>query len=169
MVMWEFYSSIFNYMRPIIINQKEDRYSQFYMQCTYNAAELSYATRRKVGAVAVKDGNILGFGFNGTPAGCDNCCEDSNGETLDSVIHAEDNLLRKLVQLQGVPSIEHLNLDGFTFYVTKEPCINCAELFLKVKGQFELIFKENSKTKPLEGVHHLAKNAPDITIYRMPS
>jgi dCMP deaminase len=98
---------------------KEKRYNDFYMDVALRAAQLSFANKRKVGAIAVCDGNILAFGFNGRPSGHPNDCEDSNGETLPSVIHAEDNMLRKLN-----------DGDAYTMYVTKEPCFNCAMMLI---------------------------------------
>lgn len=85
-------------------------------------ADLSYHLRRQVGCVIVKDDKIISIGYNGTPAGEDNHCEDEHGHTLPSVVHAEDNALRKLDPSQSV--------DGATLFVTTAPCQLCAPKIL---------------------------------------
>lgn len=89
------------------------------MKAAYVYAALSYCVRRQVGCVIVKNDRIISIGWNGTPVGEDNCCEDSNGDTKDNVIHAEDNALRKL------PLDEDLS-EAYLF-VTTCPCIHCAD------------------------------------------
>lgn len=91
-----------------------------YMQVAEVFAQLSYANRRKVGAVIVRDGSILGEGYNGTPAGWDNACEGADGLTVSHVIHAEQNALDKLLR-EGVSSRDA------TLFVTTAPCIECAK------------------------------------------
>jgi dCMP deaminase len=125
------------------MTEKELRYHQFYMGVAFLAAQqLSFAKKRKVGAVAVSEGNIIGYGFNGTPAGEPNECEDEHGNTLPSVIHAEHNLLKKLRPLKK----------GFDIYVTKEPCINCADMLAGAYWLNKVYFRENSKSQPNVGV-----------------
>ena len=156
----------FSGFSPVKLSLKEARYAEFYMSIAYTAAKLSFANKRKVGAIAVHKNNIVGFGFNGTPAGHDNCCEDEQGNTLPSVIHAEENLLNKLVELQWVPAINHLNLNGYDIYVTKEPCIKCAKLIASTKSVLNVIYREDSKTKPLEGGRYLADSL-GVKVFRM--
>ena len=98
----------------------------FYMSVALRAAELSHCTRKKVGAViTTNDGkNILAFGYNGTPLGQPNCCEDSNGITLPTVLHAELNAISKCAELG------HSTANA-TMFVTLSPCINCALLILQ--------------------------------------
>ena len=119
-------------------------YHMFYMTVAQKASELSYCVKRKVGAVAVNKGNIIAFGFNGTPAGYCNCCEDENGNTKESVIHAEDNLLRKLKN-SVVPH-------GTVLYVTKEPCVDCAELINGWDEIEQIFYREKSASRPNEGI-----------------
>jgi dCMP deaminase len=95
----------------------------FYMKLAMETANLSYCERAKVGCIAVKDGNILGFGFNGTPSGHENCCEE-NGKTKDLVIHAEQNLIAKCAR-DGVA------LRDATVFCTLTPCIMCAKLLIQ--------------------------------------
>lgn len=83
-------------------------------------AELSHAKRRRVGAVIVKNDSIIGIGYNGTPPGWDNRCEDAHGFTVPDVIHAEQNALDKVIR--GGQSSE-----GAYLFVTCAPCLECAK------------------------------------------
>jgi dCMP deaminase len=104
-----------------LITDKEMRYHQMWMSMAEQAATMSHCDRRKVGAVIVKDGTIISTGWNGTPAGFDNCCEHhQTGETLPHVIHAEGNAFDKLCRSGGVGAKDA------TLYVTLEPCLQCA-------------------------------------------
>jgi len=84
---------------------------------------LSHCVRSKVGAVLVKDGNIISFGYNGTPSGMNNCCED-NDITLPHVIHAEVNAILKAAKTGN-------SVDGSTLYLTLSPCLDCSKLILQ--------------------------------------
>lgn len=95
----------------------------FYMGVAKEAAELSYCERRKVGAVIVKDGNILSFGYNGNPSGMSNECEE-NGVTKDTVLHAESNAILKCAR-------DTKSTEGATLYLTLSPCIHCAKLIIQ--------------------------------------
>ena len=87
-------------------------------------AENSYCVRRKVGALLVKDKMIISDGYNGTPAGFENVCEDDMGKTKPYVLHAEANAITKLARSNN-------NSDGATLYVTAAPCIECAKLIIQ--------------------------------------
>lgn len=87
-------------------------------------AENSYCKRRQVGALVVKDKMIISDGYNGTPAGFENVCEDDNGVTKAYVLHAEANAITKLARSGN-------NSDGSTLYVTAAPCIECAKLIIQ--------------------------------------
>jgi dCMP deaminase len=87
-------------------------------------AENSYCQRRQVGALIVKDKMIISDGFNGTPAGFENVCEDENGVTIPYVLHAEANAITKIARSGN-------NSDGATLYVTDSPCIECAKLIIQ--------------------------------------
>lgn len=119
---------------------KLEKYDTFYMDVAYRTANLSHAIRRKVGAVAAVNGNIVAHGFNGTPAGYPNKCEDDKGNTLSNVIHAEDNLIRKSHDTGT-------SLKDAVVYVTKEPCIRCAKL-LAIEGVSHIIYVEKSESNP---------------------
>lgn len=84
---------------------------------------LSHCVRSKVGAVLVKDGNIISFGYNGTPSGMDNSCEEDN-VTFPHVIHAECNAILKAAKTGN-------SVDGSTLYLTLSPCLDCSKLILQ--------------------------------------
>ena len=87
-------------------------------------AENSYCERRKVGALIVKNKMIISDGYNGTPAGFENVCEDGNNVTLPYVLHAEANAITKIARSGN-------NSEGATLYVTDAPCIECAKLIIQ--------------------------------------
>ena len=87
-------------------------------------AENSYCERRKVGAIVVKDKMIISDGYNGTPEGFENVCEDSNHITKPYVLHAEANAITKLARSGN-------NSEDSTLYVTASPCIECAKLIIQ--------------------------------------
>ena len=87
-------------------------------------AENSYCTRRKVGALIVKDRMIISDGYNGTPSGFENVCELEDGTTKSYVLHAEANAITKIAKSGN-------NSDGATLYVTMSPCIECAKLIIQ--------------------------------------
>ena len=87
-------------------------------------AENSYCRRRQVGALVVKDKMIISDGYNGTPSGFENICEDDNNVTKPYVLHAEANAITKLARSEN-------NSDGATLYVTASPCIECSKLIIQ--------------------------------------
>ena len=88
-------------------------------------AENSYCVRRQVGALIVKDKMIISDGYNGTPSGFENICEDEvTGKTKSYVLHAEANAITKVAKSAN-------NCDGSTLYVTASPCIECAKLIIQ--------------------------------------
>ncbi len=87
-------------------------------------AENSYCIRRQVGALVVKDQMIISDGYNGTPSGFENKCEDDTNVTYPYVLHAEANAITKLARSSN-------NSDGSTLYVTASPCIECAKLIIQ--------------------------------------
>ena len=95
---------------------KKDTLDHRYLRMALIWAENSYCTRRQVGALIVKDKMIISDGFNGTPSGFENVCEDDEGNTIPYVLHAEANAITKIARSGN-------NSDGATLYVTDEPCI----------------------------------------------
>ena len=114
------------------------------MNIAKEVSTLSHCVRFKVGAVLVKDGNIISMGYNGTPAGLDNCCEKDN-VTLPHVIHGEVNAILKAAKTG-------ISVDGGTLYLTLSPCLDCSKLILQsgIKRVVYLIAYRN-----LEGIDFL--------------
>lgn len=103
---------------------KQERYDRAYIGMAIQWAELSHCERKKVGAIIVKDQMIISDGYNGTPAGFDNCCEDENGDTNWYVLHAEANAILKVAKSTN-------NCKGATLYLTLSPCKDCSKLILQ--------------------------------------
>jgi dCMP deaminase len=104
------------------------------MDIAERVAMQSYDSRTKVGAVITNGDQILGYGYNGTPAGFNNECKDEHGNTLPTVVHAEINALAKVARSNS-------STEGATLYVTLSPCLNCA-LSIVSSGISEVIFKD---------------------------
>lgn len=122
---------------------KFTRFDISYMKMAHVWAENSHCKRKKVGAFIVKDGTIISDGFNGTPHGWDNCCEDSNGETNWQVIHAEANAILKLARSTN-------SCLGATLYITLSPCRECSKLILSSGIERVIYDKQHSDVSGLE-------------------
>ena len=105
-----------------------------YMRMATIWAENSYCVRRKVGALIVKDKMIISDGYNGTPAGFENICENDEGFTKPYVLHAEANAITKIARSNN-------NSNGATLYVTTSPCIECAKLIIQA-GIVRVVYGE---------------------------
>ena len=103
---------------------KQALLDQRYLRMARIWAENSYCVRRQVGALVVKEKMIISDGYNGTPSGFENICEDDNGVTKPYVLHAEANAITKLARSSN-------NSDGATIYITASPCIECAKLIIQ--------------------------------------
>jgi dCMP deaminase len=110
--------------QPINSQEKQYNLDTRYIRMARIWAENSYCERRKVGALIVKDKMIISDGYNGTPSGFENVCEDDEGKTKAYVLHAEANAITKVAK-------SHNNSDGATLYVTTSPCIECAKLIIQ--------------------------------------
>lgn len=97
-------------------------------------AENSYCKRRQVGAIIVKDKMIISDGFNGTPAGFENICEDNDNVTKPYVLHAEANAITKVARSNN-------SSNGSTLYVTASPCLECSKLIIQ-SGIRRVVFNE---------------------------
>lgn len=104
-------------------NDKQNKLDQRYLRMARIWAENSYCQRRQVGALVVKDKMIISDGYNGTPSGFENVCEE-NGVTKPYVLHAEANAITKIARSGN-------NSDGSTLYVTDSPCIECSKLIIQ--------------------------------------
>ena len=106
------------------MDSKQELLDRRYLRMAAIWAENSYCQRRQVGCLVVKDKRIISDGYNGTPSGFENVCEDENNVTKPYVLHAEANAITKLAR-------SHNNSDGATLYVTDSPCIECAKLIIQ--------------------------------------
>lgn len=137
---------------------KQENLDRRYMRMATIWAENSYCLRRKVGALIVKNKMIISDGFNGTPAGFENVCEDDNGLTKPYVLHAEANAITKIAR-SGNSS------EGATLYVTASPCIECAKLIIQA-GIRRVVYAEKYR---LEDGINLLKRAGIELVYLNPN
>ncbi|MDR0333449.1 MAG: dCMP deaminase family protein [Dysgonamonadaceae bacterium] len=103
---------------------KQELLDKRYMRMAFIWAENSYCERRKVGALLVKDKMIISDGYNGTPVGFENTCEDENNASKPYVLHAEANAITKVARSNN-------SSEGATLYVTSSPCIECSKLIIQ--------------------------------------
>ena len=115
-------------------------------------AENSYCKRRQVGALVVKDKMIISDGYNGTPSGFENICEDESGVTKPYVLHAEANAITKLARSGN-------NSEGSTLYVTASPCIECAKLIIQA-GIRRVVYSE--KYRLTDGIDLLTRAGVEV-------
>lgn len=100
------------------------KFDTSYLEMAHVWAKNSYCNRRKVGALIVKDRMIISDGYNGTPSGFENVCEDENGITKPYVLHAEANAITKVAKSNN-------SSEGATLYITDSPCMECAKLIIQ--------------------------------------
>ena len=115
-------------------NDKQELLDKRYLRMTRIWAENSYCRRRQVGAIIVKDSMIISAGYNGTPSGFENVCEDADGVTKPYVLHAEANAITKVARSNN-------SSDGSTLYVTASPCMECSKLIIQA-GIKRVVFNE---------------------------
>lgn len=118
----------------MIDNEKQSVLDKRYLRMARIWAENSYCQRRKVGALLVKDQMIISDGYNGTPAGFENICEDEAGVTKPYVLHAEANAITKIAR-SGNSS------QGSTLYITASPCLECSKLIIQA-GIKRVVFND---------------------------
>ena len=114
--------------------EKQEALDRRYLRMSRIWAENSYCQRRQVGAIIVKDKMIISDGYNGTPVGFENVCEDENGLTKPYVLHAEANALTKVARSNN-------SSDGATMYITASPCMECTKLIIQ-SGIRRVVFSE---------------------------
>lgn len=119
---------------------KQLRYDLAYLKMAKSWSSLSHCTRKKVGAIIVKDDMIISDGYNGSPTGFDNNCEDDNGDTHWYVLHAEANAILKVAKSTN-------NCKGATLYLTLSPCKDCSKLVLQAgisRVVYEMDYKDTA-------------------------
>ncbi len=131
---------------------KQELLDRRYMRMARIWAANSYCQRRKVGALLVKNQMIISDGYNGTPSGFENCCEDENNVSKAYVLHAEANAITKVAR-SGNSS------DGATLYVTASPCIECAKLIIQ-SGIRRVVYGEEYRI--MDGVNLLRRAGVEV-------
>ena len=131
---------------------KQTKFDQRYLEMARIWAKNSYCTRRQVGALVVKNNMIISDGYNGTPSGFENVCEDDNGVTKPYVLHAEANAITKLARSNN-------NSDGATIYITASPCIECAKLIIQ-SGIKRVVYGE--KYRLMDGIELLERAGIEV-------
>lgn len=135
-----------------IETDKQLRYDTAYLKMAHQWSKLSHCKRKQVGAIIVKDEMIISDGYNGTPAGFNNCCEDDAGSTHWYVLHAEANAILKVAKSTN-------NCKGATLYLTLSPCKDCSKLVLQA-GITRVVFMNSYKDT--EGVEFLQSAGVEI-------
>ncbi|MBO4811066.1 MAG: dCMP deaminase family protein [Prevotella sp.] len=134
------------------LKEKQNKLDQRYLRMARIWAENSYCKRRQVGALVVKDKMIISDGYNGTPSGFENICEDDEGVTKTYVLHAEANAITKLARSSN-------NSDGATIYITASPCIECAKLIIQA-GIKRVVYGE--KYRLMDGIELLERAGIEV-------
>tara|TARA_B100000780_G_scaffold266025_1_gene221935 strand:- start:128 stop:541 length:414 start_codon:yes stop_codon:yes gene_type:complete len=132
---------------------KQTKYDQAYLQMAETWGELSYCKRKKVGALIVKDRMIISDGYNGTPSGFENACEDEEHYTKWYVLHAEANAILKVASSTQ-------SCRGATLYITLSPCKECSKL-IHQSGITRVVYA--SAYKDTSGIKFLEKAGIDLT------
>ena len=139
-----------------MIEIKQKKYDIAYLKMAMEWAKLSYCKRRQVGALIVKDRMIISDGYNGTPTGFENICEDDDNYTKWYVLHAEANAIMKV-------AASTQSSQGATLYITLSPCKECSKLIFQ-SGIRRLVYHKEYKDK--EGLNFLKKAGLEITHYK---
>jgi dCMP deaminase len=132
------------------MEDKKEKQHQFdirYLEMARIWATNSYCKRRQVGALIVKDRMIISDGYNGTPAGFENECEDENDHTKPYVLHAEANAITKVAKSNN-------SSEGATLYITASPCLECAKLIIQA-GIIRVVFSDSYRI--LDGIELLKR------------
>lgn len=124
-------------LRPY--GNKQEQFDLRYLEMAKIWAKNSYCERRQVGALIVKEKMIISDGYNGTPSGFENICEDESGKTKPYVLHAEANAITKVAKSNN-------SSEGATLYITTSPCIECAKLIIQA-GIKRVVYFDNYHTE----------------------
>ena len=136
------------------MSQKKSKYDKAYLRIAKEWGQLSYCKRKQVGAIIVKDRMIISDGYNGTPSGFENCCEDDAGLTKWYVLHAEANAISKVARSTQ-------SCEGATLYITLSPCKDCSKL-IHQSGIKRVVYHEEYKDS--EGIDFLRKAGVEIEL-----
>ncbi|MBB4801281.1 dCMP deaminase [Flavobacterium nitrogenifigens] len=132
--------------------KKLNKYDKAYLRIAKEWGQLSYCKRKKVGAIIVKDRMIISDGYNGTPSGFENCCEDEEGLTRWDVLHAEANAILKVARSTQ-------SCEGATLYITLSPCKECSKL-IHQSGIKRVVYKDGYRDD--SGIQFLIKAGVEV-------
>ena len=138
--------------------KKQTELDKRYIRMANIWAENSYCQRRKVGALIVKNKMIISDGYNGTPSGFENICEDEHNVTKPYVLHAEANAITKIARSNN-------SSDGATLYVTASPCIECAKLIIQA-GIKRVVYSEHYRLE--DGIELLKRAGVEVIYLELP-
>ena len=133
-------------------NNKQHQFDVSYLKMATIWADNSYCERRKVGALIVKDRSIISDGYNGTPSGFENVCEDDQGCTKPYVLHAEANAITKMAK-------SNISSDGATLYVTAAPCLECSKLIIQ-SGIKRVVYRDSYRLQ--DGIELLERAGVEV-------
>ncbi|WP_333693218.1 deoxycytidylate deaminase [Flavobacterium sp.] len=134
--------------------KKLNKYDKAYLRIAKEWSRLSYCKRKQVGAIIVKDRMIISDGYNGTPSGFENCCEDESGVTKWYVLHAEANAILKVAGSTQ-------SCEGATLYITLSPCKECSKL-IHQSGIKRVVYHEGYKDD--SGIQFLEKAGVEVEL-----
>lgn len=137
------------------MEEKQKKYDLAYLRMASEWSKLSYCKRKQVGALIVRNHMIISDGYNGTPSGYTNCCENDEGDTHWYVLHAEANAILKVAKSTQ-------SSDGATLYITLSPCKECSKLIIQ-SGIKRVVYKV--AYKDLSGVEFLAQYGIEVVHY----
>lgn len=139
------------------MDKKQEQFDKSYLRMALVWSANSYCKRRKVGAILVKDRMIISDGFNGTPSGFENICEDEEGKTKPYVLHAEANAISKVAKSGNDSS-------GATLYVTDAPCMECSKLIIQA-GIKRVVYMIEYRVR--DGIELLQRAGIEVTKYEL--
>ena len=133
-------------------DKKQNKYDKAYLRIAADWSKLSYCKRKQVGAIIVRDRMIISDGYNGTPSGFENCCEDTEGLTQWYVLHAEANAILKVARSTQT-------CDNATLYITLSPCKECSKL-IHQSGIKRVVYKNGYRDT--SGIDFLVKAGIEV-------
>ncbi|WP_396165210.1 deoxycytidylate deaminase [Flavobacterium sp.] len=133
-------------------DKKQNKYDKAYLRIAAEWSKLSYCKRKQVGAIIVRDRMIISDGYNGTPSGFENCCEDTEGLTQWYVLHAEANAILKVARSTQT-------CDNATLYITLSPCKECSKL-IHQSGIKRVVYKNGYRDT--SGIDFLVKAGIEV-------
>jgi dCMP deaminase len=145
----------YNPLKPY--GDRQEQFDRRYLEMALIWSKNSYCKRRQVGALIVKDRMIISDGYNGTPEGFENICEDENNRTKPYVLHAEANAITKVAKSNN-------SSEGSTLYITTSPCLECAKLIIQ-SGIRRVVFCDNYHNE--EGLQLLNQAGIDILLLEL--